>query len=368
MSGPKNVSLKRRATEEPPDVLVLQSRAQTDQPVRYVRQRMETEEVDTTKRARFADPLAKDRRERAERYFHLHAPLSGVAGKKRAAQDELPTFVEKAVTGTNDVVAPEPQTSPEGSPAPSARPLKRPGTRAVNRATSTAQGPQADADRKQIETLANSMHQAALEEVRQEEKREAAARTARAAFSKVDSPPVAKRIAPPRLSGLQSREIHRQRTAAIASKKDTVMQDDGDYVYDTYILAPSDSSGTAQVDTESLLENVGYLVITAEDQSLWEAYLEAPPSDNDENSDEEDENAEDYYGADYPEDEMASDDEFDRGAYRYRRHAGSDDEEYDEYTGAYSDGGESDSVTNPFKTRRTPQQFVKDVESADDSD
>jgi len=39
--------------------------------------------------------------------------------------------------------------------------------------------------------------------------------------------------------------------------------------------------------------------------------------------------AENYYGADYPEDEMASDDEFDTGAYDYRRGRGSDDEEYD---------------------------------------
>ena len=37
--------------------------------------------------------------------------------------------------------------------------------------------------------------------------------------------------------------------------------------------------------------------------------------------------AEDYYGNDYPEDEVNSDDEFGRGAYNYR-HAASDDEEF----------------------------------------
>ena len=37
--------------------------------------------------------------------------------------------------------------------------------------------------------------------------------------------------------------------------------------------------------------------------------------------------AEDYYGNDYPEDEVDSDDEFGRGAYNYR-HAASDDEEF----------------------------------------
>lgn len=38
--------------------------------------------------------------------------------------------------------------------------------------------------------------------------------------------------------------------------------------------------------------------------------------------------AEDYYGADYPEEEVASDDEFGRDAYQYRK-AASDEEEYD---------------------------------------
>lgn len=38
--------------------------------------------------------------------------------------------------------------------------------------------------------------------------------------------------------------------------------------------------------------------------------------------------AEDYYGNDYPEDELDSDDEFDRKAYKYRNGA-SDDEEFD---------------------------------------
>lgn len=39
--------------------------------------------------------------------------------------------------------------------------------------------------------------------------------------------------------------------------------------------------------------------------------------------------AEDFYGNDYPEDEVDSDDEYGRGAYQYRSHA-SDEEEFDE--------------------------------------
>lgn len=47
--------------------------------------------------------------------------------------------------------------------------------------------------------------------------------------------------------------------------------------------------------------------------------------------------AEDYYGNDYPEDEIDFDDEYDRDAYKYRKYA-SDDEEYDEESGSRSDG------------------------------
>jgi hypothetical protein len=38
--------------------------------------------------------------------------------------------------------------------------------------------------------------------------------------------------------------------------------------------------------------------------------------------------AEDYYGADYPEDEVAEDDEYDRGAYEEYRKYASDDEQW----------------------------------------
>lgn len=50
--------------------------------------------------------------------------------------------------------------------------------------------------------------------------------------------------------------------------------------------------------------------------------------------------AEDYYGNDYPEDELDSDDEFDREVYKYRNGA-SDDEEFDkDYDGrSYEESG-----------------------------
>ena len=47
--------------------------------------------------------------------------------------------------------------------------------------------------------------------------------------------------------------------------------------------------------------------------------------------------AEDHYTADYPEDEVDSDDEYDRNAYHYRTHNASDLEEFDELDVTYSD-------------------------------
>ena len=46
--------------------------------------------------------------------------------------------------------------------------------------------------------------------------------------------------------------------------------------------------------------------------------------------------AEDFYGNDYPEDEVHSDDEFDRGAYNYRNSA-SDSEEFGDDEPSWSD-------------------------------
>jgi hypothetical protein len=53
--------------------------------------------------------------------------------------------------------------------------------------------------------------------------------------------------------------------------------------------------------------------------------------------------AEDYYGADYPEDEVASDDEHDREVYQYRKNA-DDLEEFDVHEKYDSEHEEDDLV------------------------
>lgn len=61
--------------------------------------------------------------------------------------------------------------------------------------------------------------------------------------------------------------------------------------------------------------------------------------------------AEDFYGNDYPEDEVNSDDEFGRGAYNYRQGA-SDDEEFDEEEPSWSD--EETNTKPPWAPSRAP--------------
>ena len=52
--------------------------------------------------------------------------------------------------------------------------------------------------------------------------------------------------------------------------------------------------------------------------------------------------AEDFYGNDYPEDEVNSNDEFDRGAYNFR-HVTSDDDEFSVEEPHWSDSDEATS-------------------------
>ncbi|KAI9809556.1 MAG: hypothetical protein M1827_006791 [Pycnora praestabilis] len=139
-----------------------------------------------------------------------------------------------------------------------------------------------------------------------------------------------------------------------------------DYVVDVFTRYPIQPlmahSGGVRLNQASAGQSdgiVGLLVITEEDQALWEAYAEDEDNERDWNSEEEDENgwltepkhirslanltsAEDFYGNDYPEDEVESDDEYGHGAYNHRQGA-SDDEEFDEDTGAWSSDDAEDS-------------------------
>ena len=73
------------------------------------------------------------------------------------------------------------------------------------------------------------------------------------------------------------------------------MDSDSEYVYDTYVLAPAptslDPSGPIDVHkTLSVPSNVGYLIITEDDEQLWETYIHDLEGSDSEPTDEDDEN------------------------------------------------------------------------------
>ncbi|CRG90578.1 hypothetical protein PISL3812_07622 [Talaromyces islandicus] len=136
-----------------------------------------------------------------------------------------------------------------------------------------------------------------------------------------------------------------EHTATTGEEKDEDM-DDG-YVYDTYIRVPVSRSTDGFVDPLSAAnalnpaaphdidparKDIGLVVITEEDEDLWENFLENDDS-GEENWDGEDvdSNAEDHPANDYPDEELSSADEHDDPAaiYHRYRHAGSDEEEFD---------------------------------------
>ena len=336
MAEPTRLKLKRRATEElPPSCLIFHGLkiARTPKTLHYVLQ----SEGRIPKAPTKASDAAKHKTQSSERLFQLQAASS--TGKRKATDDGgVATIVEKK-QNKQDVTHATEQAEVEDYSA--ARPLKRPsrGT-AVRRKVDKYAEAETEAGRNQRAALADYMHQAALEEV----KRESQART----------------VASPKLSGARSRQIHQQRVASNASSNtsgEVEVEDDSSYVYETYILAPTTELDAYQLDMQPELGNVGYIVMTKEDQSLWETYLEEELGDQGDISDEDDENAEDYYGADYPEDEIASDDELGRNAYGYRGRA-SDDEEWDENTAAWSDD-EDDRIKDPWSEKKTLSQFDK---------
>ncbi|KAJ4298268.1 hypothetical protein N0V90_006168 [Kalmusia sp. IMI 367209] len=112
--------------------------------------------------------------------------------------------------------------------------------------------------------------------------------------------------------------------AAKLAVQDPDAMDVDDYVYDTYVREEimRDANGKVPKSTGT----VGIIVLKEEDEEWWNG---DDDSDREYATDEEDENAEDYYANDYPEDELSSDDEFNRDPYQSRYRHGSDDEEFD---------------------------------------
>ncbi|KAG8156640.1 hypothetical protein KVR01_013431 [Diaporthe batatas] len=110
---------------------------------------------------------------------------------------------------------------------------------------------------------------------------------------------------------------------AMPAMEDYESHSDDEYVIETYVRVAAESL-SKDVDPEK----VGLLVFDNEpDVDFF--YGEEGDSDDEYPEDDEDENAEDYYAADYPDEEVDSEDEYNRAAYQYRTGNASDLEEYD---------------------------------------
>lgn len=127
------------------------------------------------------------------------------------------------------------------------------------------------------------------------------------------------------------------------------MDVDEDYIVDTYVRHAKDEEERYDIHDSRQRKgeegSIGYLVIPEADQTLWETYYDSDADSEDEqdwDSEQDDENAENYYGADYPEDEVDSEDEFGEAPYRF--HKGSDEEEYGSGDEAWSDHEEASGV------------------------
>ncbi|KAK4032601.1 hypothetical protein C8A01DRAFT_20330 [Parachaetomium inaequale] len=102
--------------------------------------------------------------------------------------------------------------------------------------------------------------------------------------------------------------------------------DEEDYVLETYERVPAERLRDQTVPAH----RVGLLVFDTEPDMVEFFYGNEGDSDEDLAEGDEDENAENHYTADYPEDELDSDDELDRNPYGYTNQNDSDMEEYDE--------------------------------------
>ncbi|KAI0128828.1 hypothetical protein BJ170DRAFT_594655 [Xylariales sp. AK1849] len=130
--------------------------------------------------------------------------------------------------------------------------------------------------------------------------------------------------------------------------------DDEGYIIETYVRVPASTIEQTHIPSQK----VGLLVFDAE-PDLEIFYGGDSDSDDEWAEDEEDENAENYYTADYPDEEVASDDEFGQNPYAYRTGNASDLEEYDVAGGAESSPTDDPNDKEGFKSLKGPDGRIR---------
>ncbi|KAK5174751.1 uncharacterized protein LTR77_001834 [Saxophila tyrrhenica] len=384
MAEPTRLTIKRRATDDAPDFLLLQGAgaAQNATPVRYVKRAKNTATVDGQQEAQFQQPTPlptqseHERRKAKARTFYLSKSPASESKKRKGRDEGVPTFVERKrskqhaaedVHNEDEVKVEEPASSPE--PVAALPVFKRPGKGSAIRyaeakANAPVTKPETEAEQRERQALADYIYQVQLQDEEFERQRQPKVQDAVAPQKPIIAQ--SKSTIAPKLSGAGARAMHQRRVATNGAldrkERSTSPESEDGYIYETYILAPTTDTSTPDIDMTdvSSSENIGYLVVEDSDQPLWQTYLQDEPSSEEDDSDDEDENAEDYYGADYPEDEVESDDEFERNPYRYRKRGGADDEEWDEDTGEYSEDEDVyERMMNPFGGNKVPKGLAR---------
>ncbi|KAF2198052.1 hypothetical protein GQ43DRAFT_434617 [Delitschia confertaspora ATCC 74209] len=179
----------------------------------------------------------------------------------------------------------------------------------------------------------------------------------------------------PNLAKAQAAEETAMKAAREAANKapkdeDAMDVDEDIYVYDTYVQ--DDVMTSVDGVIPQIHGSVGVVVFTnEEDEERFEEYMNGVGDSEEEYyTDDEDSNAEDWHGADYPEDEMDPDDEFDANPYKYAH--GSDEEEYDAVNDVWSDEDEAvEALKYPWKKmsqKRTNVDSDADEDYEEDED
>ncbi|KAL1844058.1 hypothetical protein VTJ49DRAFT_5809 [Mycothermus thermophilus] len=112
----------------------------------------------------------------------------------------------------------------------------------------------------------------------------------------------------------------------LAPAESTDEDSDGDYILEVYERVPAERLQDQAVPAHK----VGLLVFDTEPDMVEFFYGNQSESEDEFPEDEDDENAENYYAADYPDEDLDWDDEFNRNPYHYTNQNDSDMEEFDE--------------------------------------
>jgi hypothetical protein len=320
---PQTLSVKRKRNEAPVDSLV----------VERTEKRLKSEALPLPGQAQPAAAGAgNDTKDASVVYRRIQVPNARLPQPSFTSATQLPRrYLVDRTTGQRILVEDRPVAkSPSGAqlrkPSPrqdttqpvpeiiveeSARARKRPGPGAALHPAAAARARDASRTRPVVEPSEEVVRQfeAFSDMVEREE-----------SGTPVRSP---SKTIKPKAPKLRYRDRHPEKASGLnASGADAMEVDNDEYVYDTYVreIMLPDADGKMPEPQGT----IGFIVISEEDEEWWNGDDE---SDREFDTDDEDENAEDYYANDYPEDELSSDDEFGRDPYQYR--GGDGDEEYD---------------------------------------